>query len=661
MQHVELILNGGTVVTMNRSFDIIFNGAVAIAGQKIVAVGTSEEITGAYSADSIIDCSGQYILPGLINTHTHAPMTLMRGMADDLRLDVWLMGYIMPTEREFVSPEFCQVGTTLACAEMIRGGVTTFTDMYYYEGDIAEATVRAGMRAVLGETVLKFPAPDAESFEDSLAYARTFIEKWKGHPLITPAVAPHAPYSNTKETLTKCTDLAVEYDVPLIIHIAETRAEVDEHVQQHEQSIIHWLNKLGLFRAKVIAAHCVWIDETEMRILREKNAAIAHNPSANLKLASGIANVTQMLASGVTVGIGTDGPASNNDLDMFEEMRLAALLAKVQSTDPTALPARTALLMATRQGAKVLHLDHLIGSLEADKLADIIVVDAAPAHNMPHYDFNPDSVYSQIVYASKSADVAHVLCNGQWLMRERELLTVDVETVKQDAAAYADRIGAFVAVHQSDVLSKLIAISGELERSESFEVQVKAILRDPSAIEDLFDHHDVEILRSSHYRQYDTYFLFDDKSKGRVRYREDDKINENGEIYEVRTRITSTSYLKEREFNSTVLLSHSRFMAPAERPLRFYQEYFKPDQQRILKKERRRWRIHYQGVLFFINVDRILEPELPDTYIEIKSRTWSSQDAEIKAGRIQEMLDILGISRDDIIKEDYLEIEPQGN
>jgi 5-methylthioadenosine/S-adenosylhomocysteine deaminase len=657
MEHVDLILSGGTVVTMNKSFDVIFNGAVAISGQKIVAVGSAEDISSAYHADSTIDCTGQYVLPGLINTHTHAPMTLLRGMADDLRLDVWLMGYIMPTEREFVSPEFCQVGTTLACAEMIRGGVTTYTDMYYFEGNIADATVKAGMRAVLGETVLKFPAPDAESFEDSLAYAREFIQKWKGHPLITPAVAPHAPYSNTKETLTKCANLAVEFDVPLIIHIAETKFEVEEHLQQHEQSLIHWLNKLGLFQAKVIAAHCVWIDETEMRILRENNASIAHNPSANLKLASGIASVNQMLASGVTVGIGTDGPASNNDLDMFEEMRLAALLAKVQTYDPTALPAKTALLMATRQGAKALHLDHLVGSLEADKLADIIVMDAFPAHNVPHFDFNSDAVYSQIVYAAKSSDVQHVLVNGQMLMRDRELLTIDLDAVKKEAAAYASKIGAFVAVHQNDVLSKLLAISGGLERSESFEVQVKAVLRDPSAIEELFDHEHVEILRSSHYRQYDTYFLFNDQSKGRVRYREDDKINNDGEIYEVRSRITYTSSGKERDYNSTVLLSHSRYIAPAERPLRFYQEYFKPDQQRVLKKERRRWRIHYQGVLFFINVDRILEPELTDTFIEIKSRTWSAQDAEIKAGRIQEMLSIIGVSSDDIIREDYLEIE----
>lgn len=656
MQQADKILTGGIVVTMNEQFDVFHNGAVVIQANQIIAVGSAQEIESRYTASEYIDCRGKYLIPGLINTHTHASMTLMRGMSDDSRLDVWLMGYIMPTEREFVSPEFCKLGTSIACAEMIRGGVTAYADMYYFEADVAEATAKAGIRGLLGQTVLKFPAPDAESYEDSLAYARQFIEAWKNHPLITPAVAPHAPYSNTEETLRKCTELAVEYDVPLIIHVAESKQEVEDHINLYEQSVVHWLNKIGLFRAKVLAAHCVWIDETEMRIFREKGGAIAHNPTANLKLSSGIANVTQMIASGVTVGIGTDGPASNNDLDMFEEMRLAALLAKTQSGDPTAVPAKTALLMATRQGAKALHMDHLVGSLEVGKLADIVIVNANPIHNSPHYNFNPDAVYSQLVYAGKSADVEHVMCNGQWLMRDKQLLTLDEDALRAEAAEYADRIGAFVGVHQEDVMSKLVAISGGLEQSESFEVQVKAILHDPSVIEELFDHPDVEILRNVHYRQYDTYFLFNDRSKGRVRYREDDKLNEKGEIREVRTRVTFTSYRKEREFNNTVLLSHSRFIAPADRPLRFYQEYFKADEQRVLKKERRRWRINYKGVLFFINVDRVLEPALPQTFIEIKSRTWSVKDAEFKADLIQEMLGILTITEDAIITEDYLEM-----
>ncbi len=657
MQDVTTILTGGTVITMNDQFEVIQDGALAILDDRIVGIGTAEQIAQRYQSQDTVHCAGKYILPGLINLHTHVPMTLLRGMSDDSRLDVWLTGYIMPTEREFVSPEFCRLGTSLACAEMIRGGVTTFVEMYYFESDIAAATAEAGLRAVLGETILKFPAPDAESYEDSLAYTREFIQKWRGHPLITPAVAPHAPYSNTQPILEKCRDLALEFDVPLMIHVAETRQELDDHVAQYEQSVVHWLNSFNFFRAKVLMAHCVWIDETEMRVIREKGASVAHNPTANLKLSSGIADVTQMLDSGVTVGIGTDGPGSNNDLDMFEEMRLAALLAKTQSGNPTALPAKQALLMATRLGAKAIHLEEKTGSLEVGKQADLIVLDAHVLHGAPQFTFNPEAVYSQIVYTSKAADVAHTMCNGRWLMRDRALLTLQPAELQASAQVYADKIGTFLSAHQSDVLSKLVAISGGLERSESFEVQVKAILRDPSAIEELFDHQDVEILRHNHYRQYDTYFLFDDPKKGRVRYREDDKLNEDGDVREVRTRLTFTSTGKEREFDNTVLLSHSRFIAPADRPLRFYQEYFKADRQRVLKKERRRWRILYQDVLFFVNVDRVLEPSLPGTFLEIKSRTWSLTDAETKAARIQQMLALMGVLPADIVKADYLEMQ----
>jgi 5-methylthioadenosine/S-adenosylhomocysteine deaminase len=657
LKKVDIILTGGTVVTMNSRFDVIPNGAVAIQNVEIIAVGTSAAIAAEYEAEQVIDCKKQYILPGLINAHTHAAMTLLRGMADDLRLDVWLMGYIMPTEREFVSPEFCRLGTSIACAEMIRGGVTTFADMYYFEADVAAATAAAGMRAVLGQTILKFPAPDAETYEDSLQYNRQFIEKWRGHTLITPAVAPHAPYSNTEETLRKCVALATEYDVPLIIHIAETRLEVDDNLRDHGRTVVPWVKSAGLFKAKVLAAHCVHIDEHEIRILREQGATVSHNPSANLKLASGIAPVTEMLKHGLTVGLGTDGPASNNDLDMFEEMRLAAFLAKTASGDPTILPARQALLMATRHGAKALYLDKITGSLEEGKRADVIMVDAEPLHTMPHFDVNPDAVYSQIVYAGKSADVRHVLCNGQWLMRDRQMLTLDEAALRQQAQGYAERIGDFLSARKDDVLSKLLAVSGGVERGESFEIQVKAILRDESLMLNLLDHPDVVVARTVHYRQYDTYFLFGDPSKGRVRYREDDRIDELGQVQSVRSRLTFTTPNKEREFNSTVLLSHSRFLAPADRPLRFYQEYFQGATRRELVKERRRWRIEYKGVLFFINIDRVLNPALDDIFIEIKSRTWSASDAEQKANMIQEMLGILGIPQSDTIRTDYLEME----
>lgn len=658
MEQVDKLLVGGTVVTMNEQFDVFMDGAIAIKGSQIVAVGTTDDITKKYNADETVSCEGQYVLPGLVNAHTHVPMTLLRGLADDLRLDVWLMGYIMPTEREFVSPEFCRLGTQLACAEQIRSGITSFADMYYYEADIAKATAEVGMRGVLGQTILKFPAPDADSYEESLDYARNFIEEWRDHPLITPAVAPHAPYSSTEELLKQSAQLAMQYDVPVLIHLSETAQEEKDSVRDYDMRVVPWVKQNGLLNAKVLAAHCVHVNAGDIMTLYENDTTVSHNPSSNLKLASGVAPVNQMLSQGVVVGIGTDGPASNNDLDMFEEIRLAAFLAKTQANDPTALPARQALLMATRQGAEALFLGDVTGSLEVGKHADIIMVDSDTIHNTPKFRRNPDLVYSQIVYAGKSTDVAHVMCHGKWLMRDRELLTLDIESVKAEARIYAEKVDNFLVTHESDVLNKLVAVGG-LEQTESFEVQVKAKLKDMSGIEELLDHPDVDVLRAVHYRQYDTYFIFEDDAKGRVRYREDCRLDENGEIGEVRARLTLTVPTKEREFNSTVLLSHSRFIASADRPLRFYKEYFQDSVQQELQKDRRRWRIHYQGVLFFINVDRVVKPSLPDMYVEIKSRTWSAVDAEIKAERIQKMMEILGIEPTDTVRLDYLEMESE--
>ncbi len=653
LKKADFILSGGTVLTMNDDFDVIRDGAVVISDDKLLAVGPRQQILQQYHADEVIDCRGKTILPGLINAHTHVPMTLLRGLADDLRLDVWLMGYIMPVEREFVSPEFCRLGTLLACAEMIRGGVTAFADMYYFESEIAEATDEAGLRALLGQTVLKFPAPDAATYETSLQLTRDFIEKWRDHERIMPTVAPHAPYSNTDETLASCAALALEYDLTLITHISETRREVDDNLQQYGKTVIPWVKDVGLLEPRVLAAHCVHIDEHEMRIMKKHGTVVAHCPSANLKLASGIAPISQMMDMGLTVAIGTDGPASNNDLDMFEEMRLAALLAKVTPNDPTALPARTALTMATRNGAQALGIADRVGSLEAGKLADVIVMDAMPLHNAPHFDVNPDAVYSQIVYAGKSADVQHVFCHGRLLMRDRELLTIDTDAVIAQAADYAERVGHFLSAREQDSLRKLAAVSMGVEQGESFEVQAKARLRDASVIEDLLSHDDVEVVRAVHYRQYDTYFMMDD---GRVRYREDDRLDAEGEVQSVRMRLTYTAAEKERDFHGAVLLSHSRFIAPAAHPLRFYREYFQAATETTLVKERRRWRVLYKDVLFFINVDRLLEPASPDMFIEIKSRTWSQSDAEIKAGLIMEMMACVGIADDDVIRHDYLEM-----
>lgn len=653
MDHVDLLLTGGIVVTMNRQFDLLFDGAVAIRDEQIIAVGPTNALRAQYQAAAERDCTGCYIMPGLVNAHTHASMTLLRGLADDLRLDVWLMGYCMPTERTFVNPEFCHLGTSLACAEMIRSGTTLFADMYYFEDDVAEATAAAGMRGVLGESVLKFPAPDAESYEDSLAYARKFIEKWLHHPLITPAVAPHAPYSNTPETLRRCAELAREYDVPLLTHLAETRWEQDDSEKLYGQTVTPWVKAAGVFEAKVLAAHCVHVDTYEIKDLKQHDVSIAHCPTSNLKLASGIAPVTEMLEMGCTVGIGTDGPASNNDLDMFEEMRLAAILAKTAANDPTVVPARQALLMATRQGAEALFLGDVTGSIEAGKLADLIVVDANPVHNMPQFNRDPNAVYSRIVYAAKSTDVRDVMCHGRWLMQGRQLLTLDEAALLEKAKVYAAEVDAFLAVRENDVLSKLLAIGG-LEQAESFEVQVKAAVTSDFQIDKLLKHPDVQIVKTVHYRQYDTYFMFEDEEQSRLRYREDDLLADGSEVSSVRSRLTLTVPAKMREYDSTVLLSHSRFIAEADRPLRFYREYFQPAQERELQKDRRRWHLNYQGILFYLNLDQVKQGDDTRQFIELKSRTWSAQDAENKAHRIQEMLAILGIQRDQIIAEDYL-------
>jgi 5-methylthioadenosine/S-adenosylhomocysteine deaminase len=659
LKKAELILSGGTVITMNESFEIIHDGMLVIADSKIIAIGKRAELEGQYQSAETIDCNGQYILPGLVNAHTHVPMTLLRAMADDLRLDVWLMGYIMPVEREFVSPEFVKLGTTLACAEMIRGGVTCFSDMYYFESDIAEATVAAGLRALLCESILKFPTPDAATFEDSLDYGRQFIERWKSHPLIKPTIAPHAPYSNTEETLKKSVELAKEYKRPMMIHIAETEREQEDSDAQYGKSVVPWLKDLGVLDVPIIAAHCVHIDEHEMKMLKKHGGSVAHCPSANLKLASGIAQINQMLELGLNVAIGTDGPASNNDLDMFEEMRLAALLAKVTPKNPTALPAKQALKMATVNGAKALGMSDIIGSLELGKLADVIVVEAQPTHNIPRFDFNPDAPYSQLVYAAKSSDVQHTIVHGKLLMKNRQLLTIDETALRKEAAAYAQRVGEFLTAIEGDPLRKLVAVSVDVERSESFEIQMKAKLDDPATIEELLSHEAVEVLKAVHYRQYDTYFIFEEPETQRIRYREDDLIGLDGNVESVRMRLTYTTAEKEQVLEDAALLSRSRFIAPASHPLRFYQEYFQPAQQRELQKDRRRWRVLYKGILFYVNIDKLIKPAMPDMYVEIKSRTWSKTDAQNKAIMIREMMEILGIAPEQALHSEYLEMRTE--
>jgi len=651
---VDMLLVNAIVVTMNANGDIFSPGALAISGDHIAAAGAQHAILTEYQAAQVIDCHGRTIIPGLINAHTHVPMTLLRALADDLRLDVWLMGYMMPVEREFVSPDFCRLGALVACAEMIRSGVTCFADMYYFEEHVARATAEAGLRAVCSQTVLKFPSPDANSYEDSLAAAQEFITRWKGHPLIVPSVAPHAPYTCTPEILKACAALATETDTPLHIHLSETMAEVEDSRNEHDMPVIPWVKKQGLFEAKVLAAHCVHVDDGEIHTLQHYNAGVAHCPTSNLKLASGVAPVVQILDTGLNVGIGTDGPASNNDLDMFEETRLAALLAKGISGDPTVLPARRAMQMATILGARALHIGDMTGSLEAGKRADLAIVDLATLHNSPAFARDPNAVYSQLVYAAKSADVTDVMANGRWLMRERSLTTLDADELTLATRDYARRIDAFLIEREKSVLSKLVAIGG-LEQEESFEVQVKTAITDPEQIIRLIDRPPLSVIRSSHYHQYDTYFLFSDDPE-RLRYREDEFIDAKGDPFNVRYRLTLTGPSKERDFGHSVLLSRSRFIAPARHSLRFYREYFKPAGERTVEKDRLRWHVMYKGTEFAINIDRLIQPYRPGYFLEIKARTWSKKDAEVKAELIGELLDLFGIPHAAVIGREYVDL-----
>ena len=650
---VDLLLTGGMVVTMNASFDVLEDGAVAIHEGGIVAVGPSVEIAQAYSAAEQVDCRGRVIIPGLVNAHTHIPMALFRGLHDDLRLDVWL-GYLMPLEREFVTPDFVRLGTRLACAEMIRSGVTSFADMYYYEEAIAEETERIGMRALLGQTILIFPAPDASTYEEGLIRCRRFIEKWQGHPRVRPAVAPHAWYTATPELLRACTDLAMAFDVPLHTHVSETRLEVDNCRNDNHTDVVSWLQRHGILNTRLLAAHCVHLDRSEMFLLKNAGAGIAHCPTSNLKLASGIAQVGNMLDIGLNLGIGTDGPASNNDLDMFEETRLAALLAKTASGDPTVFPAREALEAATIGGARALHMADTTGSLEAGKRADIAVINLDGIHNQPHFHHNPEAVYSQLVYATKATDVQHVLCDGRWLMRDRALLTVDEEATRAEAETMAHQIDAFVAERESSPYNKLVFLAG-VERQESFEVQIKVPLADNAAVLEVMQSGKLEIVKHTHYRQFDHYFFFSDTDQdvARLRYREDEFVSPSGEVTQVRARLTLIGEEDRHEFGYAIMLSRSRFLAEANNSLRFYQEYFAPSSELSVNKDRLRWRIVYEGTDFAINLDQVTKPDLPGYFLEIKSRTWSRKDAERKAVLITELLEMFGVTPEDAERREY--------
>ena len=436
---VALIVTNGTVVTMDAGRRIIPEGAVAIDGATIVAVDTRQAIAARFAAAETIDAAGRVVMPGLINTHGHAPMVLYRGLADDLPLQQWLEQYIFPAEAKTVSPGFVRAGTRLAALEMVASGTTTFADMYYFEEEIADETRKAGLRAVLGQAVIRFPVADAQTPADGLARAERLIQAFKDDPLITPAVAPHAMYTLDAEHLQAARTLSLKYGVPTLIHLAETRGEVNDARKAHRLSPAGFLDRLGFLGAGVVAAHAVWASGADVRLLAQRGVAVSHNPESNMKLASGVAPVPAFLDAGITVGLGTDGAASNNDLDMFEAMRAASLLHKVQTLDPTVMNARTVVEMATLGGARALGLDDRVGSLEPGKRADLIVVDTGAARQQPGHD-----VYSQLVYTTRGDDVRTTVVDGRVLMRDRQMLTLDETAVLEEARQWRTRVDAAV-------------------------------------------------------------------------------------------------------------------------------------------------------------------------------------------------------------------------
>ena len=438
-QAASLVITGGTVLTVDDQRRVLSPGAVAIAGTDIVAVGTPAEIAARYTAAETIDATGQVVLPGLINTHTHAAMVLYRGLGNDLNLQDWLTKYIFPAEARTVSPEFVRAGTRLAALEMILGGTTTFVDMYYFEEEVAEAAKQAGIRGVLGQTVIQFPVADAKTPEAALARARTFIAKYKDDALVTPAVAPHSIYTLSAATLQAADRLARDERVPLLIHLEETKKERDDAMAAHGMSPTAYLAKLGLLGPHLLGAHGVWLAPEDIALVAKAGASMSHNPESNMKLASGTAPVAGYLAAGVALGLGTDGAASNNDLDMFEAMRQAAFLQKVVRNDPTAAPATQVLEMATRLGARAIGMGDTLGQLAVGRRADVIIVDTTRPHLQPMFD-----PVAQVVYAAKASDVRTTVIDGRIVMHERMVRTLDQRAVLAAAATMADRVRAAV-------------------------------------------------------------------------------------------------------------------------------------------------------------------------------------------------------------------------
>ena len=420
MKEVDKLISGGRILAMDEKGTLIKNGAIAIEGENIIAIGTKEEIENQYTSRDIIYAENSLVMPGLVNCHTHAPMTYFRGLADDLELTDWLNNYIFPAEARFVNKDFSYLGSLLACAEMIKSGTTTFCDMYIFEDDVARAAKSAGMRCLVGEVLFDFPSPNVKTPEDGLKYTEKLIEKWANDPLVNIVVEPHSLYTCSENLLRDSKKIADKYGVRIATHYLETKFEREQLIEKHGKIPTSFLKDIGYLDERFIAFHCVWMDEEDIRMFADHGCKAVHNPESNMKLASGVAPISKMMASGVTVGLGTDGCASNNNLDMFQEMDTAAKLHKVVQLDPTVMDAKTVVRMATCNGARVLGMDKLVGSLKSGMKADIIIINLNKPHLTPLYN-----EYSHIVYAFNGADVDTVLINGKVVMKNRKLLTID--------------------------------------------------------------------------------------------------------------------------------------------------------------------------------------------------------------------------------------------
>jgi 5-methylthioadenosine/S-adenosylhomocysteine deaminase len=436
LQDIDLVVRNGTVVTMDAGHRVIPEGAIAVDHGAILAVAPQTEIARRYLGREVLDAGGGIVIPGLINAHGHAPMVLFRGIADDLKLMEWLQTYIFPAEARNVSPDFVKAGTRLAALEMLRSGTTTFVDMYYFEDQVAEAAKQAGMRGVLGSTFIDFPAPDNKTFAEAEAYADRFFKHWAGDPLIVAAAAPHSTYLCKPEQLQAIRRLADRYAAPLLIHVSESSDEQKQIREKYGKTPTEHLRDLGFLRKGVLFAHGIWLSASDRAIVKAADVGVAHCPESNMKLASGAAPVRDMLAEGIRLGLGTDGAASNNDLDMFEEMLAAALLAKHASGDPTVAPAGAVLEMATLGSARALGMEDKLGSLEPGKRADIVVVGLDQPRMHPLYD-----PISHLVYVAKGSDVRHVVVEGRLVVKDRKVLTLDEASV----IAEADRLRAQVS------------------------------------------------------------------------------------------------------------------------------------------------------------------------------------------------------------------------